>query len=627
MTEWILSASVLILVVIVLRGLLKGRISLRLQYSLWILVLLRLLIPFSLANSRISVSNLAERHLGTLESLAAAPIRSPEYEAARSQVLSVHPPDTTPMPPEQLEREIYTVMYDQTYYRLQREQSETPDAQLQQEAMARVERNTYQIQPVQILLSLWIAGMAVAAAVFLCANLRLWLHLRRSRAPVDAGHRLKVYSTGYMATPCLFGLPKPAIYLPAETFKTHHLSHILAHETTHFLHGDHIWSCLRCICLVIHWYNPLVWLAACLSKRDAELACDEATILRLGEAQRIAYGETLITMTCAKRDPQDLLLTATAMNTGKGSLKERVTMIARHPKTAIRTLIPAILILSLTVGCTFTGYAAEITPGQSSPGPAASPAVSTGQAGFQETILIDNAYVTVKVLSTDPDGAFGYTLNLSMENKCSRILAFEFEYANVNGFCCAPYCPSSYILPGEKSTHQLFFTQDQLTLCGITQVAQIDFFMRIECAFQSTVIKPVDQLFTVYPMGKDAVRPFVWERVEGETVFSDDLTGSITITGHGPIDAGYAVDVYLENHTGAAMTFRADQILLNHKQCTPLEETYLLAPNSRAHMTIVIPAYGRAELEQLHMRLSLSIGSSLSGWSYTVFSDHLLLTP
>lgn len=59
MTEWILTSSVLIVVVLVLRRLLRSRISLRLRYALWTLVLVRLLIPFSLPQSKISVAELA----------------------------------------------------------------------------------------------------------------------------------------------------------------------------------------------------------------------------------------------------------------------------------------------------------------------------------------------------------------------------------------------------------------------------------------------------------------------------------------------------------------------------------------------------------------------------------------
>ena len=83
-----------------------------------------------------------------------------------------------------------------------------------------------------------------------------------------------------LPSPCLVGiLSLPAIYLTPEAIQDEDtLRHVLAHELTHFAHKDHIWSALRCVCLVLHWYNPLVWLACVLSRRDGELACDEGAV-------------------------------------------------------------------------------------------------------------------------------------------------------------------------------------------------------------------------------------------------------------------------------------------------------------------------------------------------------------
>lgn len=131
------------------------------------------------------------------------------------------------------------------------------------------------------------------------------------------------------------------------------LTHSVEHELTHFRHGDHVWALLRCLCLVLHWYNPLVWLAAALSRRDAELACDEATIRRLGEAERAAYGRTLIGITCGSRP--SLLRTATTMNFGKSGLKERISLIVKRPRTAAWALVILLLAAVFVTGCTFTG--------------------------------------------------------------------------------------------------------------------------------------------------------------------------------------------------------------------------------------------------------------------------------
>ena len=61
MLEWAVTSSVLILAVLLLRQCLKGKVSLRLQYGLWALVLLRLLIPVSFGSTAVSVLNAVER--------------------------------------------------------------------------------------------------------------------------------------------------------------------------------------------------------------------------------------------------------------------------------------------------------------------------------------------------------------------------------------------------------------------------------------------------------------------------------------------------------------------------------------------------------------------------------------
>lgn len=375
MIEWILSSSVLILVVLGLRAALKGHISQRLRYALWSLALVRLLVPFALVDSAISVTSLAQPRIQAIERVVQTPIRSEGYEAALEEVMANfydRQIDPAEVSQEELDQAIRENVYQQVLSEQSQSAGQTP---LSAEALdAEVDSrmaSLYGIDPGQVLTAVWIAGIVLMCAVFLLSNARLALNLRRTRTPLDVSHSLPVYVTDYVTTPCLFGLARSAIYLPRSAAESPRSEHILAHETTHHRHGDHIWSLLRCLCLALHWYNPLVWIAAAASKVDAELACDEATIELLGEHQRTAYGETLITMTCARRDHKDLFLTATTMNTGKQTLKERVTMIAKHPKTAIYTLIIVLLVMAIAAGCTFTGAGNQTTTPDETTGPLA----------------------------------------------------------------------------------------------------------------------------------------------------------------------------------------------------------------------------------------------------------------
>ena len=331
MMQWIVSSSVLILVVIALRYVLRGKLSLRMQYALWLLVLVRLLVPVSFGASDLSVMN-------------AVPERAPTVQQGTDQQDIVGERNDAPA-------NAGTVGIP-----AQSMNEAAPPNLVQNVTTAPVTAPTVEKTDwARIAETVWLAGAAALGLVFLAVNLRFGKKLRRSRERVEETDAcLPVYESGETDTPCLFGVAKPSIYVTPDTrTEAETLRYALAHEQTHYRHGDNLWAVLRGVCLALHWYNPLVWWAAELSRRDAELACDEATIRRIGESERAAYGRTLIRMTCEKRPA--LLVTATMMtDSGKG-LKERISLLVKKPKTAAYTAVTVLLIAGLSVACTFTG--------------------------------------------------------------------------------------------------------------------------------------------------------------------------------------------------------------------------------------------------------------------------------
>ena len=331
MMQWIVSSSVLILVVIALRYVLRGKLSLRMQYALWLLVLVRLLVPVSFGASDLSVMN-------------AVPERAPTVQQGTDRQDIVGERNDAPA-------NAGTVGIP-----AQSMNEAAPPNLVQNVTTATVTAPTVEKTDwARIAKTVWLAGAAALGLVFLAVNLRFGKKLRRSRERVEETDAcLPVYESGETDTPCLFGVAKPSIYVTPDTrTEAETLRYALAHEQTHYRHGDNLWAVLRGVCLALHWYNPLVWWAAELSRRDAELACDEATIRRIGESERAAYGRTLIRMTCEKRPA--LLVTATMMtDSGKG-LKERISLLVKKPKTAAYTAVAVLLIAGLSVACTFTG--------------------------------------------------------------------------------------------------------------------------------------------------------------------------------------------------------------------------------------------------------------------------------
>ena len=324
MIEWILSSSILILIVIALRIVFKGKISLRLQYAMWGLVLLRLLLPISFGSADFSVANFA--NLEKVPPVVTNTVKPNTYVPDNLPAQNPQPGELPSQEIIQSEPEITETTFDVSAY---------------------------------IPYVVWGLGFVAVTGMFVMTNRRFKRRIGASLYDLDMEKEgLEVWVARQIDTPCLFGVLHPVIYVtePVAKDKTL-LRHTLEHESTHYRHRDHIWAVLRCLCLAIHWYNPLVWWAAFLSQRDAELACDEATIKRLGEGERAEYGRTLIGMTCLKKT--NVLMTATTMAIGKNGLKERILLIAKKPKMALYTLLIVITVAAVAVGCTFTGANTE----------------------------------------------------------------------------------------------------------------------------------------------------------------------------------------------------------------------------------------------------------------------------
>ena len=363
MKEILITSSVLILAVIVLRFLFRKRVSRRIVYGAWLLVALRLLIPVQFGQLDFSVLTQAEPVTEVITEIAQKPVSGPSreelYDDALQEHISQGSPIFIPEIQEQVDTEIQhsgrpaPEIYDKFLESNKTEEIILPEVSQQIEA-AVSEKAAPSLG--QIALWVWLAGIFVMACWFIGVNVSLRHSLRLSSVEFPAESPVPVKVSLILASPCLFGLFRPMIYLtPACTEDERHLRHVLTHEQTHLRHCDHIWAWVRCLCLCIYWFDPLVWVAAYLSKRDCELACDEAALKILGEEERLAYGRTLVDMVASNPAPGQLLETATAMHETKKQLKERVNRIVKKPKLFLTAAIALLLVLFIVTGCAFTG--------------------------------------------------------------------------------------------------------------------------------------------------------------------------------------------------------------------------------------------------------------------------------
>ena len=345
MREVLLTSSALILALLVLRQVFRKRISRRVQYALWGLVLVRLLVPANLPAADFSVLSVSE------------PARVQMEERLEEEPVYVLPVSTQEIARSSARPNVILPMEGRY--------SEVTQAEGQPAVLTK-----YAFTLEEALSLVWAAGMGCMGLWLAVSNLRFWHMLRKKRIPMELPEcRYPVYLVEEgLVSPCLFGLFRPAVYLtPAAMERGEGLRHVLAHEETHGRHGDPLWSLLRSVCLAVYWFDPLVWWAAAAAREDCELACDESALRRLGEAERIPYGQTLLRLIPLQRSAGHVMLTATTMTSDKKRMKERIMRISENRKMKAAALCAALAVTAAVCAVTFTGCSAQAAAGTASP--------------------------------------------------------------------------------------------------------------------------------------------------------------------------------------------------------------------------------------------------------------------
>lgn len=339
-------AGIMIVLVLMLQFLLKNKIEARWRYWLWFPVAIRLLLPWA-PESSLSLYNVLSLEAivpGIHQQTQVSPLwkETGRISAAIHVERSMHPEASGT--------------------------SEVPAPSLES---GPVQNSGYwwngfkQIGFTNILMSVWLAGVLLLAVKTVYDQLRLKQALRTGRkidTPLltavfhETKQQLGVKQTvQFVASeripgPAVVGFNKPAIVISPSlliTLQKDQLQYILAHEFAHIQRRDVAVNWLMHIILIIHWFNPLLWLAVHKARQDQEMACDACALNRMSPQQNHAYGQTIIHVldhfSGNQRQPGLAGLSATHKQ-----MKRRLTMIKHFHKKSYRlSILGMAMILAL----------------------------------------------------------------------------------------------------------------------------------------------------------------------------------------------------------------------------------------------------------------------------------------
>lgn len=292
------TASIVILVVLLLRVLLKRAPGI-FSYALWMVVLLRLLCPFSFhANwGIIPAEKLVEVGAGTNFWIWENSGNAIEGLREIYNIYSLYAPEGV------TEKDnIDFVWHDGEEYSLQK-------------------INRIFLQAGRIWLrtgKIWAAGV-ILLILYGCVSYHiLTVRLKKctkSKMYKDEGEddnftivisdKIRtpfVAGTGMMKFVLIAAPVKPVIYLP-EGLDEMQQKLILEHEKMHIRRRDYLIKPIAYLAVCLHWFNPFVWIAFHFMEQDMEISCDEAVLKRVGYENNKEYARTLLAFS-GKNDPK-----------------------------------------------------------------------------------------------------------------------------------------------------------------------------------------------------------------------------------------------------------------------------------------------------------------------------------
>jgi len=360
-----LTATVMVSLVLLLKRIFKHRFSPRFHHILWLLVLIRLLIPFA-PESNLSLFNLLPGASGNIASLEGVMVKSNESSdistIPNNMARDTLNPNLIADSGEEKDDKEYFYQDKSVGFK-----GSTPN----------LERTNWSYRNLRLFSCIWFMGFCVMAVFVIIAALKFSKDVKTFEKVVcpevlrllsDCEDKLfinksvELYSGKGFSSPFIFGILKPGIYIPKSILSRvneRELSHILLHELSHYKRRDLLCNFFSTVATMLHWFNPAVWFAIKRMRTDIECACDAHVLENLRDGDSIPYGMTIIKLTSLISEPHGNRALCAYFHESKGQIERRINMINKFTKGSYKLSAMAMTLLIALSCCTLTNAKAD----------------------------------------------------------------------------------------------------------------------------------------------------------------------------------------------------------------------------------------------------------------------------
>lgn len=334
-----LMGSLVFLLIIIIKGLFKNKLSAHWHYYIWFLLLIRLIIP-NTPESPLSIFNILPSSSSSIE-ISQNTSMSYEQVNAPSKTTSEH-----------------SAINQDAIIKASNIQKGVPKS----ENTHVPEKNPIGIN-YNLLSIIWLIGAVGFILYILSFNTRYLLKVNKqsrykegailslfekAKEEMNVRINIPIIYDRNLATPSLFGIFRPKLLLPnlaINTLSEEEKRFVFLHELAHFKRKDNLLNWILVLIQAIHWFNPIVWYAFYKIREDSEVACDAYVLSRLKYEEHKEYGETIINMVKKVSKPSLNPIT-TGMAKNKSSVKKRIEMVTKFKENSWKWSIIAVFIVA-----------------------------------------------------------------------------------------------------------------------------------------------------------------------------------------------------------------------------------------------------------------------------------------
>ncbi|MEC0092712.1 M56 family metallopeptidase, partial [Paenibacillus macquariensis] len=316
-------ASILVLLIMMMQHVLKHRLKPRWHYLMWLLVIVRLIVPWG-PESEFSIYN----WIGYTDSVHSV------VQVTQEEILA-----KTVIPAEAATHSIY-----------------------------------------RILMVIWMIGMCLLGIYTIWINRNFAKKMRQESVTITDVRVLELFyqckklmsinkpialiKSSNLATPTLFGFMKPQLIMPhtiLNSLNDDELQHVFLHELAHNKRNDIAFNWFMHVLLIIHWFNPVLWYGYHRMREDQEIASDALALSYLTPDRSQHYGYTLIKL--LENFSQPVRVAGNVNLTGsKTQLQRRIKMIKQYKANSYRMSFLGLVTLIFISGCALTNPKVSQTP-------------------------------------------------------------------------------------------------------------------------------------------------------------------------------------------------------------------------------------------------------------------------